>query len=275
LIPRRYHGYLPMYQRSFNQPKTMNWYYAEAGQQIGPIDEAQFEGLIRDGKIQEETLVWNETLDNWRPYGEVRAGGAVSTVPAAAGAPPTGNQATCAECGGLFDSGDMIRHGEAWVCARCKPVFLQKLAEGAAVSTGGLNYAGFWIRFCAKFVDGLLVGIVFIGPMIALMVSPMYEQGSGTALLIEMGLQLGWYVVYGAYAIFFVGKYGATPGKMACKLIIVDGTGARIGYGRATGRFFAEILSGLICYIGYLLAVFDPERRSLHDRICNTRVVYR
>jgi len=48
-----------------------------------------------------------------------------------------------------------------------------------------------------------------------------------------------------------------------------------ITYGRATGRCFAEILSGMICYIGYLMAAFDEEKRALHDRICNTRVVKR
>ena len=42
------------------------------------------------------------------------------------------------------------------------------------------------------------------------------------------------------------------------------------------GRFFAELLSGMICYIGYLMVLSDKEeRRTLHDRICNTRVVYK
>lgn len=259
----------------FNQPTTMNWYYAEAGQQVGPVDQAQFDGLVRSGTIQAETLVWNETMEDWRPYGEVRPSSVGAPDPGQARAPIVINQAVCAECGNRFDKGDMIRHGEGWVCASCKPLFLQKLREGAVVATSGLNYAGFWIRFCAKFVDGVILGILFMGPMIALMLSPVYESGTSGALLIDVGLQLGWYIVYGAYAIFFVGKYGATPGKMACRLQVVDETGARIGYGRATGRFFAEILSGLICYIGYIMAAFDPEKRSLHDRICNTRVVYR
>ena len=62
---------------------------------------------------------------------------------------------------------------------------------------------------------------------------------------------------------------------MLCKIKIVDSSGSKIGYGRATGRFFAEILSGMICYIGYIMAGFDDEKRALHDRICNTRVVYK
>jgi uncharacterized RDD family membrane protein YckC len=41
------------------------------------------------------------------------------------------------------------------------------------------------------------------------------------------------------------------------------------------GRFSAEILSGLIFYIGYIMVAFDSEKRALHDRICNTRVIYK
>jgi hypothetical protein len=66
-----------------------------------------------------------------------------------------GNEAVCAECGKAFDKGEMIRHGEAWVCAACKPVFLQKLSEAVEPVTGAMRYAGFWIRFAAKFVDGI------------------------------------------------------------------------------------------------------------------------
>ena len=42
---------------------------------------------------------------------------------------------------------------------------------------------------------------------------------------------------------------------------------------KAIGRYFAEILSGMICYIGYFMALFDEERRTLHDRLCGTLVV--
>ena len=93
--------------------------------------------------------------------------------------------------------------------------------------------------------------------------------------IVQLVFQIVYFAVYGAYSIFFVGKYGATPGKMACKIKVVDETGAKIGYGRATGRFFAEFLSGLLCYIGYIMVAFDEEKRALHDRICNTRVIYK
>jgi uncharacterized RDD family membrane protein YckC len=88
-------------------------------------------------------------------------------------------------------------------------------------------------------------------------------------------IQIGFVFVQVAYKVFFLGKYGATPGKMACKLKVVTNGGEKISYARATGRAFSEILSGMICYIGYIMVAFDDEKRALHDHICNTRVIYK
>jgi uncharacterized RDD family membrane protein YckC len=80
-------------------------------------------------------------------------------------------------------------------------------------------------------------------------------------------------VIGGAYTIFFVGKFGATPGKMALRLRVVLSNGGKVGWGRATGRYFAELLSSLTLGIGYLIAAFDDQKRTLHDHICDTRVI--
>jgi hypothetical protein len=50
------------------------------------------------------------------------------------GEEPGGNEAACVQCGGIFKLDDMIAHGSHHVCASCKPIFLQKLAEGAPVA---------------------------------------------------------------------------------------------------------------------------------------------
>ena len=65
-----------------------------------------------------------------------------------------------------------------------------------------------------------------------------------------------------------------TPGKMVFKLTVVDASGGKISYGRAFGRSCAEILSQMICAIGYIIAAFDDQKRALHDHMCNTRVIY-
>ena len=75
------------------------------------------------------------------------------------------------------------------------------------------------------------------------------------------------------YTTYFVGKYGATPGKMICKLKIIRPDGTELTYMRAFGRFFGEWLSSMILYIGYIMVGFDKEKRALHDMICDTRVI--
>ena len=76
-----------------------------------------------------------------------------------------------------------------------------------------------------------------------------------------------------AYEVLPIGAYGATLGKMACKIRVVVADGSKVSYLRSLGRYFAKMLSGIICAIGYLMAAFDEEKRALHDRICSTRVV--
>ena len=258
----------------------MNWYYVEAGQQAGPVDDAQLQELLGSGKIQQETLVWREGMGNWQPYREAVGGGTPFLRTSAVAAVPTASEAVCAECGRIFNTQEMIRYDDAQVCAGCKPVFMQKLAEGVKVGAapGTLEYAGFWIRFAAKLIDGLILLAILIVPII-LLISQAVRAGSPPSspqmTLFQVFIQLGFYAINAAYTIFFLGRFGATPGKMACKLQVVTAEGRKITYARATGRYFAEILSGLVCNIGYLIAAFDDQKRSLHDHICNTRVVYK
>ena len=152
---------------------------------------------------------------------------------------------------------------------------MQKLAEGAKVSTGALPYAGFWIRVGAKLLDGLVIGVVFGVPLIIVAIAGAGSREFGMMQILQLLLQLLMTVANIGYQIFFLGKYGATLGKMACGLRVVTAEGGKITYGQATGRAFAEILSGMICYIGYLIVAFDDQKRALHDHICNTRVIYK
>ena len=81
------------------------------------------------------------------------------------------------------------------------------------------------------------------------------------------------YAVPAIYESWCVGKFAATPGKMACKLKVVLPDGGQVSYPRAIGRHFAKYISGMILLIGYIMAAFDKQKRSLHDRICDTRVI--
>ncbi len=113
----------------------MKWFYVENGQQAGPVEEAQLGELIQSGKLRADTLVWHEGMAAWQPFSAVcppqfaGAGGGAAPIGTSA---PTGDtpEAVCAECHNLFRKEDMIRHKDVYVCANCKPVFMQKLGEG-------------------------------------------------------------------------------------------------------------------------------------------------
>lgn len=49
----------------------MDWYYAENGQQKGPVSDEQLQSLVRDGVVKTETLVWRDGLANWQRHGEI------------------------------------------------------------------------------------------------------------------------------------------------------------------------------------------------------------
>jgi len=137
-----------------------------------------------------------------------------------------------------------------------------------------MNYAGFWIRFGAIAIDGFIMWIFTMILFIPLGIfMPTSNDNPFAALSFMPLILLLQYAIPAVYDTWFVGKYGATPGKMACKLKIVVADGGRVSYSRALGRHFAKWLSSIILGIGFIMAVFDDERRTLHDRICETRVV--
>jgi uncharacterized RDD family membrane protein YckC len=151
---------------------------------------------------------------------------------------------------------------------------MQRLKEGAALPTA-VVYGGFWMRFLAKFIDWLIVGVP-LTILFMVLIFPRASSGGETTpadMILQLVFQVVGYAATGVYSVFFVGRYGATPGKMACRLRVVRADGSAVTYGRATGRFFAEVLSGLVCYIGYIIAGFDQQKRALHDHICDTRVI--
>jgi hypothetical protein len=116
----------------------MKWFYAEDDQQKGPVDDAELEALVREGKVRGHTLVWREGMDNWRPYSAaVPSVGATSTTPPPPPLElPPADGAVCNECGKLFAKSEVVQFGDRWVCAACKPVFLQRLREGAPLGGG-------------------------------------------------------------------------------------------------------------------------------------------
>lgn len=150
------------------------------------------------------------------------------------------------------------------------------------------KYAGFWWRFIAHLLDGAILGtiqFIFFIPFIGTIVYTAIKSSdgdfsevqalgiagaiAGTLLLfVLLSIVAGW--LY--FALMESSKYQGTIGKKVLGLIVTDENGNRITFGRATGRYFAKIISGMTLWIGYIIAGFTDKKQALHDIIANTLV---
>jgi uncharacterized RDD family membrane protein YckC len=143
-----------------------------------------------------------------------------------------------------------------------------------------LRYGGFWIRFVAVVIDGILVGIV-VWPVALIMTVAIGLAGHSVSMP-GIGVNLVSGVVRVAFSALAKWIYEAsmesssrqaTVGKMALGLKVTDLEGRRISFARATGRHFAKYVSGMILLIGYIMAGFTERKQALHDMIAGTLVV--
>ena len=246
------------------------WYYLKGEERLGPLEQTAFDELVRQGTIARETLVWRDGMADWQPYGQ--AGQAPSAEQMA------GDHVACVECGSVFLKEDVISFQGNYVCANCKPILMAKITQGVE-RAAEWNYGRIWIRFGAKFLDVVIL-IIFSFTWLPLFPEP--EITPGTELTqMDIGKIIGnailtntvGTVVSVLYAWLLTWKFGGTLGKLALDLRVVTANGEPIGCGRALGRALAEYLSALILLIGYIIAAFDSEKRTLHDHICGTRVI--
>lgn len=147
------------------------------------------------------------------------------------------------------------------------------LSHDSAIFTQN-DYAGFWIRFAAYMIDGIVATVFFFiistifGTGMA--ISP-YGDGISPAFWALLGIFYLAVILY--FPLMESSKWQATLGKRAVGIVVTDLNGNRIGFGRALGRFFAKIISGIILYIGFIMAGFTERKQALHDMIAGTLVV--
>lgn len=148
-------------------------------------------------------------------------------------------------------------------------------------------YGGFWIRFLAHLIDHVILGVV-AAPLFFITVLPSIiriaqqadrDQEPSPEMIITIVSSVFVYI-----ALAFVGQWlyeslltssawQGTIGKKILRLKVVDETGNRIGFGRATGRFFAKILSSMFFCIGFIMIGFTERKTGLHDMLAGTRVL--
>jgi uncharacterized RDD family membrane protein YckC len=267
----------------------MKWFYMQGAQEQGPFEKDRMQELVRLGTIGNDTYVRNDRNLNWTTYGrlvEIAVSSSPDNHERPTGEQPRPEQpeaepgtALCSECGDSYTTSRLVTYRGRNVCATCSPAMLRRIGEGAPAE----RYAGFWIRFLAKLIDGLIILVPLAALNMALAsvipeldvwgnytgeLTPPVVAGLALMHMLQLAIPLG-------YSTFFVGRYSATPGKMALGLRIILPGGGRVSYARALGRHLAELLSRIILYGGYIMAGFDIEKRALHDHIAGTRVIKR
>lgn len=164
----------------------------------------------------------------------------------------------------------------------------ESLSPGATI-----YYAGFWYRFCAFFIDQVILGILgsFVCLLFIFILNIVFpnlpvqllaiSQSGGKELkllafavygfLFTVGLVLNW--VYFVY--FETSEPQATPGKLLLGLYVTDLKGEPIKFWQSTRRTFSKILSLLPIGLGFVIAGFTRKKQALHDILSKSLVLKR
>ncbi len=132
-------------------------------------------------------------------------------------------------------------------------------------------YAGFWKRAAALLLDTVITMVMsfIVGFFFGLMAAfSSLEEGTAEAFSSLLGVMVSW--LY--FAWMESSPRQATFGKALIGIKVTDLEGGRISFGRATGRYFGKILSGLTLCIGYMMAGFTLRKQALHDKLAGTLV---
>ncbi len=126
------------------------------------------------------------------------------------------------------------------------------------------EFAGFWRRFVAMFIDGIILAIILLPLQTIIGLGGVHN---GIYYLINLAVGIGYSAGCNS------SKWQATIGKkvMGCYIINTDGT--RMSFGKAVLRYFCYIISSLPLSLGYIWAGFDKRKRAFHDMIVGTYVV--
>ncbi len=159
------------------------------------------------------------------------------------------------------------------------------VAAPAAPAAPAVRYAGFWRRFVAAVIDGLIVAPLWI------LLSGLYEFASAMALermvfspdgvglvrtinVLSAGRWLLFaLVVFGYFVLAEASSRGASLGKRLMRLRVARHDHGRTGIGRSMARTAFKVISAAPMMIGFLLAGWNGQKRALHDFMSGCVVV--
>lgn len=242
------------------------------GKPRGPVPRVFVEERIEHGLWPTGVMVAEVGSSNWLAYASLSPPpeAPAETAEAVAEEP---NLTVAAERRQGYAPSSAADHGHA--LAATMSVGEEPQAE-PMLPPGGAIHAGFWRRCSAYLMDGFIVaiGCWIISMILILALAATGSIGAviaGVVLNYVVLIVLGW--LY--YALQESSAAQATLGKRAMGIKVTDDRGHRISFGRATGRFFGKIISGLVLNIGFMLAGWTERKQALHDLMASTLVVFR
>ena len=131
------------------------------------------------------------------------------------------------------------------------------------------DYCGFWRRFTANFLDGLVLGMVYnvvnkILHVIASLSGTAYPGFSEWMLCT---------IIFWAYTIWFKGYRGATPGYYTLGIRIISINGTHVSIKQILIRIISSFFSAIPFGLGYIWITIDADRQAWHDKIAGTYVI--
>lgn len=141
------------------------------------------------------------------------------------------------------------------------------------------SFGGFWLRFVAYIIDAFVlnIAVTIVGMATGLNMGMNLNAWDGTGFSVGSSAYGGGFLIalilsWLYFALTESSSWQATLGKRAIGLMVTDDVGRRIGFGKATGRYFAKILSAMILCIGFLMVGWTTRKQGLHDIIAGTLV---
>lgn len=172
----------------------------------------------------------------------------------------------CKNCGKKLED-------QQQVCLNCGKIIDERILDDETSSKKAL-YAGFWKRFAAIIIDGILINAISFG--FGFLLGIFLVVIGQEALLDSLDLfftSISILVIWLYFALLESSSLQGTIGKMAVGIKVTDMDENRISFGQATIRYFSKLLSALTFGIGYLLAGITEQKQALHDMIAKTLVI--
>ncbi len=167
---------------------------------------------------------------------------------------------------------------EARFCANCgsdlaadieRPSPVEMPSAETAVPAASVEYMGFWIRFGAAMIDGVVILLFFF--LLVRFAQDFFVRFFFTSELraLLLVIFLPW-----LYHWLFIGLRGQTPGKMLAGIKVVNAGGSRPGLGSAARReVLGKLISSIALCLGFLWIIRDGQKQGWHDKVANTYVL--